>query len=380
MGYGKDGVGRRGVERVVNTIINNQIISIFSDVIGFLISKGYLKIQQIPLRKYPKSKHLDIFESQFASTETSNVFQPSSNPFAIRERMLNTELNFIYDCFFLNKPRDKSNFCNMLGEEIVDAFVSYGFIIEETEGYRSLFRFVPIGNKVYITSAFDRGLQHFTYLSYDSIIFKELILKKLIRLKSSISILDYCCGIGYVGLEIKNQDDNLMGIDVNPYAIWMSKLNSALYNHGNANFICSGEPPQDKFFDIVVCNPPFVFLPPSELNKIDSYGGEEYGLELSLNFLKKLSELLNPDGRGFMITTSPVLAGEDYLLKILKERYPDISGEYYDLCDSLIAPEDYEKEYGIEGRKHIFISFIKNKLSGWNVYTAKDNERFRFGF
>lgn len=380
MGYGKDGVGRRRVERVVNTIINNEIISIFSDVIGFLISKGYLKIQQIPLRKYPKSKHLDVFESQFASTDTSNVFQPSSNPSAIRERVLNTELNFLYDSFFLNKPTDKSNFVKMLGKEIVDAFLSYGFIIEEPEGYRCLFRFVPIGNKVYITSAFDRILQHFTYLSYDSIIFKELILKKLIRLQGTLSILDYCCGTGYVGLEIKNQDDNLTGIDVNPYAILMCKLNSALYNHINANFVCSGEPPLGKFFDIVVCNPPFVFLPTSELNKIDSYGGGEYGLELSLSLLKKLSELLSPDGRGFMITTSPVLAGEDYLLKTLKERYSDISGEYYDLCDSLNAPEDYEKEYGIEGRKHIFISFSKNKLSGWNVYTAKGSERYRYVF
>ena len=359
-----------------------EIVSLFSDAIDVLALKGYFEIKKVPLREYPKSKHLDSFEKKFASLETSCVFQTSSDPESIRQEILNSDLlKDLYNCFFLNRISSKNDFITILGDELFAGFIQHEFIVERPEGYKCLYRFVPVRDRIYVTSAFDRSLPHFTYLSYDSFVFKVLILKELVPLRGSIFILDYCCGVGYVGLEIKNLQDSLLGIDVNPNAVWMSNLNASLHKHRNAEFICSEEPPKDKFFDLIVCNPPFVFLPSNGPKKMDSYGGGEYGLELTLRFLKRLCKLLKPNGQGFMITTSPVISGEDYLLKVLNERFPDLYGKYYDLCDSLKNPEDWEQEYGIEVRKHVFFSFSrKHGRAGWDVSTSKGLERFRFAF
>ncbi len=347
------------------------------------MSKGYPEIKKVPLRKYPKSRHLDIYESKFASLEINRVFQASSVPELIRDKVLSEDLSkSLYYCFFLNHTKPKKDFIEILGQNLFVDFCKHGFIEGKVGGFRCLFRFVPAKMGIYVTSAFDRKLPNFTYLSYDSFIFARL-LSGHITFKSKIaSILDYCCGVGYVGLEIKRDNDFLLGIDVNPYAVWNSKLNAVLNGHKNSDFICKAEPPKDRYFDIIICNPPYIFLPLSESNKIDSYGGE-YGLELTLRFLESLSKCLKIDSQCFMITRSPIISGEDYLLKILNEKFSYLCGEYFYLCDSLSDPSSHEERYGIEGYRQVFLKvFSKSneRQSGWIFHASEGDEKFRYAF
>lgn len=109
-------------------------------------------------------------------------------------------------------------------------------------------------------------------------------------------------------------------------------------------------------------------------------GGGKFGLELTLAFLAAMYERLESNGEGFLITRSPVLNGEDYLFNVLSERYPHIYGEYHDVSDGLMAPEEWENVLGIEKYVHVFLHIKKNEKEGWHLVCAQGDERRRYAF
>lgn len=127
---------------------------------------------------------------------------------------------------------------------------------------------------MFITSAFDRALEFFTYLSYDSLVFAKFVRDRRVPVSKPFRILDYCCGTGYVGLTVKGKKDDLTGVDISQHAILMARINAALQGEVNSRFICSGHFP-DGMYDLITCNPPFVFMKPGDPFQVDSNGGGE---------------------------------------------------------------------------------------------------------
>lgn len=361
-----------------------KTVAAFKGAVDRLKSNGYLEVQRCPLREYPISEHLRIYEEKYADKEDCRIFSIASNPEIIREKELDSEILLsMYRHFFLSQEGSGADFEEMFGRQLFNELLSCGVVARQGEGFRSLYRFVPVGEKIYVTSAFDRQLPHFTYFSYDSLVFTRLIQNDFSGHERGISILDYCCGVGYVGLSLKKEKDSLLGVDISTSAVSMAKLNAALNDQDDgATFICDSMPPIGRKFDLIVCNPPFVFMPPDESGKVDSYGGNMYGLEKTIEFLDRLSALLNEGGKGYMVTTAPVINGEDYFFKVLNEKYSHLKGEYYDLCASIGSLSDWEKANGVEGANHVFISFspsVSGK-SGWKLHRATGEQRFKFAF
>jgi methylase of polypeptide subunit release factors len=92
--------------------------------------------------------------------------------------------------------------------------------------------------------------------------------------------------------------------------------------------------------DVIVSNPPFVFLPPSQqsVNR-DGYGGV-FGLEKITYILERLQEYLNPGGRAVILTLSPVINGKD----ILKEELKKLLDKNY-VIDYRIVDYVYNSEF-----------------------------------
>lgn len=257
--------------------LDRELVSAVSGVFKALLQNGYGKIRNVPLRKYPQpSEHLSVYEKRYAPNDLPAFFSVSVDPTVICERILDSEiLRKMYLSFFLNAPTPTKDFIEMLGEGLFNLLVAKELVqeLENGRGFRSLLRYVPDEGKTFVTSAFDRDIPCFTYLSYDSIAFAKFVKTSWPPGEVPCKILDYCCGTGYVGLRIKRDADSLLGVDLNPNAIWMAELNSMLSDTKNCSFICAGNPPEDGLFDLIVCNPPFVMLPPDQSGKLDSYGG-----------------------------------------------------------------------------------------------------------
>ncbi len=364
-------------------LISSDAVSVFAKIIKVLHDNHYVDIQKVPLRKYPGSEHIHIYEKEYACLDKSRVFQISSDTESIIRETLNTDyLRMLYRCFFLNEAVPVKKIRDVFDENFISRIIAAGVAAPDDEHIRFLYRFVPDGDHITVSSAFDRSLPHFTYFSYDSFIFARLISEKYQRDDRCINILDFCSGSGYVGLSMQREKDVLVGIDINPNAIEIANLNASLHGKSSSiKYICDDKPPVNEKFDLIVCNPPYVFLPESNSDHIDSYGGSQYGTSKTLEFIHTLSHSLHDEGKCFMITRSPVIHNRDFLLDRLESDYHDLYGRYYDLCDASSEVEEWESSLGLEGYKHIFLFFQKAvDKKGWTVHQAKGKERFKYAF
>jgi len=106
------------------------------------------------------------------------------------------------------------------------------------------YRVVPYKNNFFFTSPFDRNLEYFTYLSFDSLFFASFLYRRLqgTNISGGIS-LDYCCGMGILSFIISNFYSKVIGIDVNSAAIQMAELNSSINYFQNCFFYCRNSIP-----------------------------------------------------------------------------------------------------------------------------------------
>ena len=68
-------------------------------------------------------------------------------------------------------------------------------------------------------------------------------------------------------------------------------------------------------FDLIVANPPFVFLPEA-LSKTrgDSFGGH-FGIELTLRIMECLEDYLSDKGKAIILSKAPIVDGKDLLFE-----------------------------------------------------------------
>jgi len=360
-------------------------LPLFAGIISCLDHAGYSAVGGVPLRKYPPSANLADYEENFAPSETTRLFQCCADPDKYRRAVLDSPgIRFMYETFFLNSAADPDRCRDFLGGRLFDACASNGLFFDSGNNVRIPFRFVPLGGKTFVTSAFDRSLPFFTYLSYDSVVFAELVKKLRASRGAPARTLDFCCGAGFAGLSSTAPGEPLAFVDISESALFFSSLNSLL--QGRENFevaspdLFRARPP----CDLILCNPPFVFLPENERDKIDSYGGGEYGLEATFSFLKIFEDALADGGEGFMITRSPVIAGRDYLFSELNGGRTSFSGEYYVLSIASAPPASWETALDIEYYTHVFIRFCKQSTGTgagpFRLIPLPERERNRYYF
>ncbi|MEK7091307.1 MAG: class I SAM-dependent methyltransferase [Patescibacteria group bacterium] len=92
---------------------------------------------------------------------------------------------------------------------------------------------------------------NFTYI----IIIKAL--KKIIKKRNKLSVLDYGCGVGTLGLYLANQGNKVIGLDISPLAVKTANENSKLMSLNKlAKFYTIGSEKKiisSKKFDLIIC-------------------------------------------------------------------------------------------------------------------------------
>ena len=134
---------------------------------------------------------------------------------------------------------------------------------------------------------------------------------------------DLCCGCGVVGLSLPDGFDEVVGLDANPTAIELARVNHEL-NRGDlpcqfaVSDLWAGASGQ---FDYVVGNPPAL---PVGSDLLYAYGGQDPAA-LTLRSIEGLTQMLAPGGKCLLLTFSV----RDRLWEQLQETLsPDFSLEY----------------------------------------------------
>ncbi len=123
--------------------------------------------------------------------------------------------------------------------------------------------------------------------------------------------LDLGCGAGTGALSLAAKVDRVIGTDINPRAVTLSRINAALNSIGNIEFR-EGDmfaPVAGETFEIIVSQPPFVSTPPGLAAAAYESGGAR-GDELPLRLLREIPAYLAANGRAVILAEWPELAGE----------------------------------------------------------------------
>ncbi|WP_419786686.1 methyltransferase [Pseudodesulfovibrio sp.] len=358
-----------------------KLVAFLHTTIGTLLGRGYNAVSNVPLRRYASTHAILEYEKNPSPMETNRIFSVASDPEVHRKRHLVTQgLNWLYSFFFLCIPQEKKTITGQMGEDFFATACSFGILASTPDGlFQSLLRFVATDDSIFLTSIFDRTQQLFTYFSYDSLIFSGLIRASL-PAGPSRRILDYCCGTGFVGLQQAQEEDTLVGIDISEAAVWFSRLNAALLGQSNTTFIRAKTPPADDRFDLIVCNPPFIFDRDGKTTSLDSSGGGHYGCQKTVEFLELFQDMLTNDGRCFLITRTPVFEDKTiYLYDVLKNKKSRFGGNLSVLSASISPLEEWERELGIIDYYHVLLSFQASAPMIWTLQQPA-NGYYRFAF
>ena len=119
-------------------------------------------------------------------------------------------------------------------------------------------------------------------------------------------VLDLGCGSGTAALLLARRARAAVGVDINPRAVALSKINAAINGVANAEFRVGDlfAPVAGETFDLIVSQPPFVPMPAGVGAATFLYGGPR-GDELSLTLLARLTPHLAPKGRALLFVEWP---------------------------------------------------------------------------
>ena len=119
-------------------------------------------------------------------------------------------------------------------------------------------------------------------------------------------VLDLGCGSGTAALLLAKRARASVGVDINPRAVELSKINAAINGITNVEFRVGDlfAPVRGETFDLIVSQPPFVPKPSGVGAATFMYGGPR-GDELSLSLLGKLAPHLAPGGRALVVVEWP---------------------------------------------------------------------------
>jgi len=127
-----------------------------------------------------------------------------------------------------------------------------------------------------------------------------MLLAKNLDVKINDQVLEIGVGSGFLSLIASQKAESVVGIDINPHAVRLAKINAKHNNVTNVEFIVG-----DLFtairgkFSLIIMNPPY--LPQSVDDKhgpIDfSWDGGKNGRYLTERFIKDVDNYLSNNGR-----------------------------------------------------------------------------------
>jgi len=135
------------------------------------------------------------------------------------------------------------------------------------------------------------------------------LLLEHLDIKKNESVLELGVGCGLIALCLAKKAKEIIGIDVNPYAIKNARHNAFINGIDNVHFINGNlyEPVCDMQFDLIYANPPYVPTPPDwiEIDIIETaWNAGCDGRKILDSILAGTNEHLRVNGRIVLVQSS----------------------------------------------------------------------------
>ncbi|MDC0713329.1 class I SAM-dependent methyltransferase [Stigmatella sp. ncwal1] len=212
-----------------------------------------------------------------------------------------------------------------------------------TNGWlRSLVRFSSLGEGLYLHDAYPTLAEDSVFFGPDTYRFAALLARVPGRFHRAV---DLGCGSGAGGLSMAARVDSLILSDVSTRALRFSRINAALNEASQVEFL-----PSDGLrgipggVDLVMANPPYLV---DEDARTYRHGGGSYGIELSVRFTREALERLAPGGTFVLYSGAPVVDGEDQLRAALLPfiTRPGVQAHYEELDPDVFGEELDKRPY-----------------------------------
>lgn len=147
------------------------------------------------------------------------------------------------------------------------------------------------------------------------------LLANNLAVRENDRVLEIGVGSGYVSLVASENAESVRGVDINPHAVKLAKLNAKLNNIVNVEFIIGDIfSPINGRFDLILLNPPYLQAVEGLTHRyIDySWSGGEDGMRVTNRFLNDVESFLESSGRILIVQSS--LSGYDRTVRMLSEK------------------------------------------------------------
>ena len=195
-----------------------------------------------------------------------------------------------------------------LPAEIEAAAQQAGVLVPDGEGRRSTVRFSSLDGTLFMHSAYPTVAADAVFFGPDTYRFARAI-RQLPRTAVGRAV-DVGCGAGPGAVVIARAypQADVFGVDINPAALQMTRVNAALAGaavEAKQSDLLSAV---DGAFDLIVANPPYLVDPGTRAYR---HGGGPLGAGLSLKIVQAASERLASGGRLLLYTGAAVVDGVD---------------------------------------------------------------------
>lgn len=307
------------------------------------------------------------------------LFDPSQ--FAQREhaqfQRTHPQAFMLYTVFFLNRSVDRHQLNDCLGERLVNELADVGILNASNGEMSAALRVVPYREKILLTDPWDRRIEGFAYIGKDSIDMAEFLRQRLNGRRFNRG-LDICTGGGIHALLLADRCQRVVGVDINPRALWYSQRNALINGERNVDFLCSDLASALRgHFDIVVSNPPLRFLAVDQKKRNrDGFGGA-LGIELTKAISRALEHLLADEGMAYIGSVAPVVKGTNVLLEDLTTAF---SGKPFQV-ELVLTDLTYSREETALHQQHRISSllpcYIVVRKAGPSRITVTDQIRYK---
>lgn len=177
------------------------------------------------------------------------------------------------------------------------------------EGLRLDIRVSTVGGRLYLHSALTADSDA-VFLGPDTYRYERFLSQQLESRPSFETALDIGvgAGVGAMTLAAARPGARVIGADVNPRALSLSRVNAAHAGLEIELRECSGLPPEPARFDLIAANPPYIA---GDGGRIYRDGGDQLGAALALKWVEAGVGRLTPGGRFLLYTGSAIVAGRD---------------------------------------------------------------------
>jgi len=250
---------------------------------------------------------------RFAAGE-STLFDPSAFS-ALYRRSAGSRERLLHRALIQTESLPRADWDALIGSDATRAWIARELLRESDGGLWCRFCVYSIGEVTLIGDTERTKLLRRVLVGQDSFMMAEFMRER--RLGHYRRYLDVGPGSGVVLLSVSPHADERVGLDINPRAVAVTRLNAELNGIQVSvhleDAIANGA--SHGLFDLVTWNTPFVLLPPEcKDTHYDGYGGE-MGMEVLLNFIRVLPRMLAKGGRAFLAAAAPILRSGENLLE-----------------------------------------------------------------